>query len=172
VRINNVDVERVKATVATVKAAPEQAKRPNRVEVHWQFAEDRPQMSATVTVEGTPFTLEADSPRFLGGGGLRPGPVPYCLFGFATCYAATLASVAAEQGVRLRRLSVAAETTVDFSRALGVGDAPPSDGMRFVVDAEADAPRETLERLGALARERCPGVFCITHAIPLTVEFR
>lgn len=170
-RINNVDVDRVQETVATVKAQPEQARRAQRVEVEWQFEEDRPQMSATVTVEGGPFTLEADSPRFLGGGGLRPGPVPYCLFGFATCYAATLAGVAAEQGVRLRRLSVAAETTVDFSRALGVGDAPPSQGMRFLVRAEADAPHGTLERLGALARERCPGVYCITHAIPLTVEF-
>lgn len=171
-RINNVDVERVKETVAAVRAQPEQARRANRVEVHWQFAEDQPQMSATVSVEGTPFTLEADSPKFLGGGGLRPGPIPYCLFGFATCYAATLASVAAEQGIRLRRLSVAAETTVDFSRALGVSDAPPSQGMRFLVHAEADASRNTLEKLGALARERCPGVYCITHAIPLTVEFQ
>ncbi|MBI1734568.1 MAG: OsmC family protein [Candidatus Rokubacteria bacterium] len=168
-RINNVDVDRVKQTVATVQADPGQAKRTNRVEVSWQFAEGQVQMAGTAMVEGKPVTLEADSPVFLGGGGLRPGPIPYCLFGFATCYAGTFAAVAAEQGVRLRRLKVTAETTVDFTRALGLGDTPPSAGMRFIVEAEAADGRETLERLKTAAYERCPGVYCITHAVPLTV---
>ncbi len=171
-RVNNVDIDRVKQTTAAVQANPEQAKRQNRVEVDWQFAEDRPQMVGTATVEGKPVTLEADSPTFLGGGGMRPGPIPYCLFGFATCFAATFASVAAEQGVRLRRLSVTAETTVDFTRSLGLGDTPPSTGMHFVVRAEADGGRNVLERLKALASERCPGVYCITHAMPLTVDLQ
>ena len=138
-RINNVDVDRVKQTIAAVQADSNQARRTNRVEVAWQFAESQLQMVGTAMVEGKPVTLEADSPVFLGGGGLRPGPIPYCLFGFATCYAATFASVAAEQGVR------------------------------FLVEAETDGGREALERLKTAAYERCPGVYCITHAMPLTV---
>lgn len=168
-RINNVDVDRVEQTIAAVQANPDQAKRTNRVEVTWQFTESRLQMVGTAVVEGKPMTLEADSPTFLGGGGLRPGPIPYCLFGFATCYAGTFAGVAAEQGVRLKRLKVTAETTVDFTRALGLGDTPPSEGVRFIVEAEADGDREVLERLKTSAYERCPGVYCITHAMPLTV---
>lgn len=169
-RVNNVDIDRVRQTMAAVQADPEQAKRHNRVEVDWRFAEGQPQMVGTARVEGKPVTLEADSPTFLGGGGLRPGPIPYCLFGFATCFAATFASVAAEQGVRLSRLSVAAETTVDFTRSLGLGDRPPSEGVRFVVRAEGEGGREIWERFKALAYERCPGVYCITHAMPLTVD--
>ncbi len=168
-RINNVDVDRVKQTVAAVQADPGQAKRRNAVEVTWQFDEGQVQMVGTAMVEGKPVTLEADSPTFLGGGGRRPGPIPYCLFGFATCYAGTFAGVAAEQGVRLTRLKVTAETTVDFTRALGIGDTPPSEGLRFVVEAEADGGREVLERLKTAAYERCPGVYCITHAMPLAV---
>lgn len=168
-RINNVDVDRVKQTIAAVQADSHQARRTNRVEVAWQFAESQLQMVGTAMVEGKPVTLEADSPVFLGGGGLRPGPIPYCLFGFATCYAGTFASVAAEQGVQLTRLKVTAETTVDFTRALGLGDTPPSEGVRFIVEAEADGGTEVLERLKTAAYERCPGVYCITHAMPLTV---
>jgi len=167
-----VDVDRVKQTIAAIQADPNQARRPNRVTVDWQFRDGQPQMLGTATVEGRPVALEADSPTFLGGGGLRPGPVPYCLLGFAACFAATFASVAAEQGVRLQRLKVTAETTVDFTRSLGLGDTPPSEGVRFIVDAESEAGRDVLERLKALAYERCPGVYCITHAIPLTVTLQ
>lgn len=168
-RVNNVDVERVKQTIAAVQADPAQAKRTNRVEVTWQFGQRQVQMIGSATVEGRRMTLEADSPTFLGGRGRRPGPIPYCLFGFATCYAGTFAGVAAEQGVELKRLKVTAETTVDFTRALGLGETPPSEGLRFIVEAEADGGREILERLKSLAYERCPGVYCITHAMPLTV---
>jgi len=171
-RINNIDPERVQATVAAIQQDPAQAKRPQRVEVDWNFQVGEPQMRAVIAVEGRQHVLEADSPTFLGGGGLRPGLIPYCLFAFASCFAGSFAGAATELGVRLTRLRVAAETVVDFSRPLGLGENPPAEGLTFVVEAETDGDPARLEEVRELAYRRCPAVYCITNPIPLTVELR
>ncbi len=64
----------------------------------------QPRFSARVTFEGDEMTLEADQPTGQGGGGSRPGPMLYCLYGLASCYAATFATVAAMMGVELKAL--------------------------------------------------------------------
>ncbi len=169
-RLNNIDLDRVRQTIEAIRQDPSRARRPQRVEVVWNFTPGEPQMRATVTVDGQPHLLEADSPPFLGGGGLRPGPIPYCLFAFASCFAGSFAGAAAELGVRLTRLTVTAETVVDFTRPLGLGDNPPSEGLTFVVEAETDGDPTRLEEVRALAYQRCPAVYCITNPIPLTVR--
>ncbi len=171
-RINNIDLARVQATVEAVRQDPAQARRPQRVEVDWNFAEGEPQMRATVQVEGKRHVLEADSPTFLGGGGLRPGPIPYCLFAFASCFAGSFAGAAAELGVRLTRLRVTAETVVDFTRPLGLGENPPAESLTFIVEADTDGDPARLEEVRQLAYRRCPAVYCITNPVPLKIELR
>lgn len=171
-RLNNIDLDRVQQTIAAIRQDPAQARRPQRVAVTWNFVEGEPQMRATVTVEGRPQTLEADSPSFLGGQGLRPGPIPYCLFAFASCFAGSFAGAAAELGVRLTYLQVAAETVVDFTRPLGLGENPPAEGLTFIVEAATDGDPARLEEVKALAYRRCPAVYCITNPIPLTVQLK
>src|SRR3989338_7787303 len=68
--------------------------------------------------------VEADGPPFMGGSGIKPDPVQYCLFGLAACYAQTFASVAAEKGIKLNKLKVAAENKVNLIKALGLSDEP------------------------------------------------
>jgi len=171
-RLNNIDLSRVQATVEAVRRNPDQARRPQRVEVDWNFAEGEPQMRAAVTVEGRTHLLEADSPPFLGGTGLRPGPIPYCLFAFASCFAGSFVGAAAELGVRLTRLRVAAEAVVDFTRPLGLGDNPPAESLTFIVDAETDGDPARLEEVRDLAYRRCPAVYCIINPVPLKIELR
>jgi uncharacterized OsmC-like protein len=106
----------------------------------------------------------------MGGGGRKPDPVQYCLYGLAACFAGTFATLAAMEGVALKKLVVAAENRVDLSRTLGLSWNPIVEGVEITVMVSADAPREKLEEIERLARERCPGVYCLTTPIPLTTH--
>ncbi|MFQ5465580.1 MAG: OsmC family protein [Thermodesulfobacteriota bacterium] len=167
--INNVDLERLGQTVEAVRADPSKARKTNRIEGVWNAAPG-PQFSATVTYEGGTMTFDADQPTFLGGGGRSPGAMLYCLFGSASCYAATFATVAASEGVELKRFTVTAESDIDFSKPLGLSDNPIAEGVRFTLHVESDAPEEKLAEIEEISKERCPAVYCLTQPIPLTTE--
>ena len=170
-KLNNVDVEKVKGTAAAITAEPEKAKKVIKIEGAWNLAEGA-QFSATLSYEGGKVTFEADQPTFLGGGGTAPGPMLYCLYGSASCYVATYATVAASEGVTLTSLKVTAESYVDFSRAMGIGDNPIAEKVKFTLDVIGDADEAKLKELEVLAAERCPAVYCLTNPIPLETELK
>lgn len=169
--INNVDVGALKATIARIEADPAAARKVNRIEGEWSL-KGGSQLRATVTFEKGSMVLEADQPTFLGGGGSQPGPMIYCLYGSASCYAATFASMAAMEGIELKRLAITAESYINFSRPLGLSDAPTAEKVKFTLHVDSDAPRESLERLEELSRERCPAVYCLTQPIALETELK
>jgi len=168
---NNVNVERLVSTVEAVKADPDKGRKTIAIEGEWNVGEGS-QFSATLNYEGGSMTLEADQPTFLGGGGTQPGPMLYCIFGSASCYAATFATVAATEGITITSLRIRAESAVDFSRSLGLSDRPISEGMKFTLSVESDAPEEKLVEIEELAKERCPAVYCLTNPIPLETELK
>jgi uncharacterized OsmC-like protein len=134
----------------------------------WVFEDGRPQFTAQLDHAGGQQTTEVDFAPFMGGQGLKPDPITYCLFGFASCFAGTFVAVATEQGVRLRTLEVRLENEVDLSRSLGLSDRPATQGISATLKVEADAAGTKLEELRRLAEERCPGVYCVTNPIAFT----
>ena len=64
-----------------------------------------------------------------------------------------------------------AENWMDLRKQMGVADENIIEKVKFTVQAEG-APRDELEKIVALTEERCPGVECLTRAIPLEVELR
>ncbi|MBI5197465.1 MAG: OsmC family protein [Nitrospirae bacterium] len=170
-KINNVNVTRLEQIVGEVQKDLSKAKRVNRIEGRWNSGEG-PQFSAEVQYENGKITLEADQPSFLGGGGTRPGPVIYCLYGLASCYAATFATMAAMEKVTIRRLKVTAENNIDFSRVFGLSENPVVDEVRITLHVDADAPREKVAQIEKLAYERCPAVYCLTQPIRLTTHLQ
>jgi uncharacterized OsmC-like protein len=102
----------------------------------------------------------------MGGSALKPDSVQYCLFGLAACFAQTLASVAAEKGITLGKLNVTAENKVNLRKALGLGDEPVVESVKLNVSVSG----ENAEELIMLAKERCPGVYCLTHPVRLDIE--
>ncbi|OGT25312.1 MAG: hypothetical protein A2Z17_04475 [Gammaproteobacteria bacterium RBG_16_66_13] len=129
----------------------------NRVEGSWSLVDGQSQFVAVVGFDKGEVLVEADQPLPQGGGGNRPGPVQYCLFGLASCFAATYASNAAMMGVELKKLRVAAEADVNFSRTFGLSDEPIIEEVRITVDVDSDAPQEELRRVEEMAAQRCPG---------------
>lgn len=105
-----------------------------------------------MTTEKGRFLIESDQPDVFGGGGTRPSPMQYCLYGVASCYATTFAGIAAEKGIKLKCLKVVAEANMDLSRPLRLSDNP------------------VVEQVKNLAEKRCPAVFCPTNPIKLSVE--
>lgn len=166
--INNVNVESLLETVNQTKVDPGKLKRTSVVIGRWILDEGGPQFSAEVRYEKGFSVIEADQPAFMGGAETSPSPMHYCLFGLASCFTATLTTLAAQEGIELKRLEVAAEGHYDYSRTFGVADKPVVEEIVFKVDADAESKR--LNELLRLAEERCPAVSCLTNPIKTSVE--
>jgi len=168
---NNVNLEKLYVTIAEVKKDLSKAKKVTKVEGEWNVGEGS-QFKATVQFENGKVTLEADQPSFLGGGGTQPGPMIYCLYGSASCYVATFATMAAMEGVTLKKLSVTAESNLDFSKVFGLTENPIAGKVKFTLHVESDAPAAKIKELEELSKQRCPAVYCLTNPIPLETELK
>src|SRR3989344_1110454 len=168
-RINNVNLEKAGAFVEEVKQDKSIALKVKKVEGSWNFDDGKTQFTATLSHAQCSTVIEADGPPFLGGSGIKPDPVQYCLFGMAACYAQTFASIAAEKGIKLNELKVSVENKVNLSKALGLSDEPIVENVKLRVNASSKG-KENLDKIKKLAEERCPGVYCLTNPIKLDVE--
>lgn len=169
--VNNVNVDKLKETVASMQKDLSKAKKTNKVEGEWSLSNGA-QFKAEVSFENGKVTFEADQPSFLGGGGLAPGPMIYCLYGSASCYVATFATMAAMEGIELKKLKVIAESNIDFSKVFGLSENPIAEKVKFTLIVETDAPKEKIRQLEEMSRQRCPAVYCLTNPIPLETELK
>jgi uncharacterized OsmC-like protein len=168
--LNNINTEAAGKFMEEAKNDPLVAKKSKRVEGEWVFEEGQPQFKATLAFNEGERVLESDFAPFMGGMGLAPDPIQYCLYGLAACYAATFVSIAAMEGIALQGVKIAVENKVDLTRALGLSSNPIVEGVEVTLTVKADVPRERLESIEALARDRCPGVYCLVNPIQLTTS--
>ena len=169
--LNRVNVDRLNETARAMRETPDKAKRTMGLEGEWLFSDaDAPQFRAEVQAEKGKFVVEADQPTFLGGGGTRPGPMHYCLYGVAACTAATFVTVAATEGIELKKVKVRVESYMNFSKVLGIADTPIIDEVKLKITVVSDAGDEKIRELGMMAEERCPAVFCLTNPVKMSVE--
>jgi uncharacterized OsmC-like protein len=144
--INNVNLESLKKTEEKFKKDPSLAKKINRIEGEWILdSKTGPQFRAEIFIEKGTAILEANQPTSLGGGGTRAGPMHYCLYGVAACFAATFATIAASESVVLKRLKVKAEANMDLSRSFGLSENPVVSKVDFKVDVDSDASEEKIK---------------------------
>jgi len=163
-------MNKLKELAQAIQKNPINGKITPKVSGIWLFGKDDPQFRSVIEVEGRSFTVEADMPSKLGGWSLRPGPLHYCLYGLASCYAFTLAALAAMEGVTLKKLQVDVESHMDVSKVLGLSDKPIIEEVKFKLTAESDAEKEKIEKLKKLAEERCPAMYCLKNPIKVKVD--
>ena len=168
-KINNINLDKAGAFVEEAKKDKSKAIKVKRVEGTWNFNEGNPQFASTLEHANGSTIVEADAPPFLGGNGLKPDPVQYCLFGLAACFAQTFSSIASEKGIELDKLKVSAENKVNLSMALGLGNEPIVEGVKLLVEVN-NVDESKLKEIEQLAKERCPGVYCLTNPIKLDIE--
>jgi uncharacterized OsmC-like protein len=82
----------------------------------------------------------------------------------------TFAQEAAVKGVEIKSLRARVSTELDMSRALGVSDRPPVQGIDWYLEVDADASPELLAEIKADSDERCPGAYCISNPIELNTH--
>jgi len=168
--MNHVNMDKLNELMKAIKQDSANAKIVPKVSGKWIFEEGQPQFRSNIEVEGGKFTVEADMPTKLGGWGSRPGPLHWCLYGLASCFAFTFAALAAMEGITLSKLLVEAEGHIDFSKVFGLTENPIVEEVKFKVTADSDADPEKIEYIRRLAEERCPAVYCLTKPIKVTTE--
>ena len=168
--LNNINTAAAMKFMEEARNDPHVAKKTKRVEGEWVFEEGKPQFKATLAFKEGQRVVESDFAPFMGGMGLAPDPIQYCLYGLAACYASTFASLATMEGVALQGLKVAVENKIDLTRTLGLSDNPIVEGVELTMTVESDTSRDKLQRIEALARERCPGIFCLVNQIQLNTH--
>ncbi len=170
-KLNNINLTKSSAFVEEVKKHKSKAKKVKKIEGSWNFMENKPQFALTLEHANGTTVIEADAPHFMGGSGIKPDPVQYCLFGLAACFAQTFASISAEKGIELKKLKVSAENKVNLSRALGLSDEPNVERVKLLVEV-SDVDKDKIKEIEQLAKERCPGVYCLTNPIKLDIEIK
>src|SRR3990167_6830536 len=138
-RINNVNLETAGTFVEEVRQDKNKALKMKKVEGEWNFEDGQAQFTAVLKHSQGSTVIESDGPSFLGGSGLKPDPIQYCLFGLAACYAQTFASIAAEKGIKLNQLKVSVENKVNLSKALGLSNEPIVENVTLKVHASSES---------------------------------
>jgi len=168
--MNHMNFEGLKTFVEEVKQDLKRANKSKKFECSWNFNEGKPQIEAKVQHPKGETILRSDFAPFMGGEGLAPDPIQYCLFGLAACFAGTFMSMATMKGIKIEGLNVSAENFTDLSKTLGLTDNPIVERVKIVTTVKSDAKEEQLKELEKMAHERCPGVYCLVNPIRLETE--
>ena len=163
--VNRVNIEAFNKTVEKAKKDSESALKTLKVEGRWRLGEKGPQFESELQYENGRAIVYTDEPSILGGGGMAVNPIQYCLFGIASCFAATFAKWAAIEGVELEELTITAEAQLDMSISFGVSDNRILDSMTLNVSAKTEASKEDVDRIRQITLERCPAYYCLTEPV-------
>ncbi len=163
--VNRVNLGTFDSTVEEARKEPESALKSLKVEGRWRLGERGPQFESELKYENGRAILYADEPSFLGGGGMSVNPIQYCLFGIASCFAATFAKWAAEDSVELEELTIRVEADLDMSRSFGLTDNPILRKMTLDLSAKTEASDEEIARIRQITLERCPAYYCLTEPV-------
>jgi uncharacterized OsmC-like protein len=118
------------------------------------------------------FVLEKDEPPMLLGTDRGANPVEYALAALAGCLTTTLVYHAAAQGIRIEAIESCLEGDTDLRGFLGLDETIRKglDKIRVTFIVKADAPREKIQELVALAQNRS-GVFdMLSNGVPIAVK--
>ncbi len=164
---NNVDLNKISKTIEEGRNDLSTLRRPVKLAAEWNLNPDKPyQFKTELAYEKGKQVIEIDSPSFLGGNGNRLGPMAYCVAGITSCFIATFVTVASSKGIRLSKLNVNAQCSINFAKTFDIADEPITEGIEFQIEAESqDADKQQLEEIIRLAEERCPAMYSMMHEI-------
>lgn len=172
--VNNVNLDKTTQTAEAGRKDKQILRRPVKLQGEWILdSSSGYQFRTEMQFEKGKQVIEIDSPSFLGGDGNRLGPMAYCVAGITSCFIGTLATVAANQGVRLAKLSVETECSLNFAKTFDVEEKPITEGITFRLDIQSDnADRDRLQKLIEMAKERCPAVYSMSHQINVNAQIK
>ncbi len=162
---NRINLDTFDRTVNEAEKDSETALKTLKVEGRWRLGEKGPQFESELKYENGRIILYADEPSFLGGGGMSVNPIQYCLFGIASCFAATFAKWAAIEGIELEELTIKIQADLDMSRSFGLTENPILDKMTIDLSTKTEASDEEIAKIHQITLERCPAYYCLTEPV-------
>ncbi len=171
---NNVDLNKISKTIEEGRNDLSTLRRPVKLAAEWNLNPDKPyQFKTELAYEKGKQVIEIDSPSFLGGNGNRLGPMAYCVAGITSCFITTFVTVASSKGIRLSKLNVNAQCSINFAKTFDIADEPITEGIEFQIEAGSqDADKQQLEEIIRLAEERCPAMYSMMHEIKVNAIIR
>ena len=88
------------------------------------------------------------------------------------CYSATFAKWAAMEGVVLDEFKIIGYANMNMTAAFGIADTDALENLQIQLVIKSDADLEKLQKINQLAIERCPGYYCVSHAITPKIDVR
>ena len=168
--LNNIDLEVLGGVLHEGQQVPSALKLHKRVEGAWTFTPGAPAFTATMAHGTRESTLQVDvTPKF-GGAGLAPDPLQYMLVGIGSCFAATVVTIAALEGVEITDLRVIAESDADVSRVYDITENPLMERVSVTLKVTTDVDDDTLNRWQQTARDKCPFAYTIMNTVPLETQ--
>jgi len=154
--INNTDLDKISQTIADGKKDKQSLRKPVKLQGEWNLDPSKGyQFKTELSYEKGKEVIEIDSPSFLGGNGNRLGPMAYCVAGITSCFIATFTSVAATQGIRLKKLNVNTECIINFAKTFDLSEEPITEGINFEIVVENEnADKQKLRELIRMAEQR------------------
>lgn len=128
-------------------------------------------MRVRIAADANPaWTYDSSAHPLAGGEGELPCSGDIFLASLAACQEITLRMVAAAMGIELKKAEVRVEGDMDFQGTMGTNPETPVGftAIRILVDIDADAPPDRLERLVQRAEKYC--VIASTLRNPPSVE--
>jgi uncharacterized OsmC-like protein len=171
---NNIDLNKISKTIEEGRNDLSTLRRPVKLAAEWNLNPDKPyQFKTELAYEKGKQVIEIDSPSFLGGNGNRLGPMAYCVAGITSCFIATFVTVASSKGIRLSKLNVNAQCSINFAKTFDIADEPITEGIEFQIEAESqDVDKQQLQEITRLAEERCPAMYSMMHEIKVNAIIR
>lgn len=172
--LNRINIEVFKETVENGKKDPSSSIKNLEIEGKWRLdAQDGPQFETILKTEKAgEILVQSDETIILGGGGTAPNPVQYCIGGLLACYSATFVKWASMDGIILKSFKIRGTAKMDLSAALGLSDSPALQNIKMELLIESDATMEKLLEINEIAKKRCPGYYCLTHAIIPEIDIK
>jgi uncharacterized OsmC-like protein len=118
-------------------------------------------------------TFMVDEPPHFAADDTAPNAVEYVVAAIGACYATGMIINASKEGITLRNLEISVATTQDnVFKFLGINDVghPGIDDVKVKAYVQADADRETLQRLWERTVETSPVHNTLTHGVPVKAE--
>lgn len=127
---------------------------------------------ARVEVFARQHSFTVDEPASLGGTDVGANPVEYLLGALTGCFNVVIHLVAKEHDVEIEALTLEAEGDIDPSFFLGTSSEGRAGftGIRIRVGLTADADAETIDRIIAESKRRCPVSDNLANLTPVEFE--
>ena len=163
--MNQVNIQRFQQTVNAIENNHTLGKTPVRVRLHWTGG-----VKNQLDVQKFP-AFYTDEPAPLGGTFAAPNPVDYLVSAAAACFATGFAWQAAQVGVALESLEIAASARIDIAKLFGMEQGYGGlDQLVLKVRAKADADLAALQTFAQRSQAGSPVLNSLKTAATVEVE--